>query len=367
MKKQLFTVAVATGMLLASAVSSFAATTDAATTTENTDYSMPITKEFKDITGYGWAKSNIDSLVGIGAIAGYPDGTFKPGNTITAAEFAKIAVGLVADKEEINATEVTENPQHWAAHHMAYAYAHHMIPEGMFQTTDWDKAVSRQKMAVIMENTAELVLKEEVVTDTTKLSVIQARFNDYANICDKCKDNVVQAYCRGLIGGYSDGTFGPVKNANRAEASTMLIRLLNTNERLTVDYAVKPVDTMESHVIATYPAGNMEALKQAFDKYPGMYVYTTSQTIKVYDSAKACGLKLISVEEGKVVVQSSHYSEITALDKNGKRIATGDVFLAANDGKNILKCNFEDIAYFGATVDNTLNKKVYGVCVNDLK
>lgn len=364
MKKRIFTVAVATGMLLASAVSSFAATetttTDAASTA-----GTPIVKDFKDLTGYGWAKTNITSLVGIGAIAGYPDGTFKPGNTITAAEFAKIAVGLVATQEEVAATETTENPHHWASHHMAYAYSHQMIPEGMFGTADWDKAVSRQKMAVIMENTAEYVLNEETVTDSTKLGVVKSRFSDYANICDKCKDKVVQAYCRGLIGGYADGTFGPVKNSTRAEAATMLIRLINSNERLVVDYTVKsPADTMESHVTATYPLGQRGDL---FTKFEGVSYLTSGADVKVYDSAKACGLKLISAEPGKVVVQSPKFGTVVALDKNGKRIALGDAFLAGIDGKNTLKCNLEDIAYFGTAVETSVNSTTYGVCVNDLK
>ena len=39
-----------------------------------------------------WAQKNIEELVALGAVAGCPDGTFKPDNTITRAEFATMLV-----------------------------------------------------------------------------------------------------------------------------------------------------------------------------------------------------------------------------------------------------------------------------------
>lgn len=47
-------------------------------------------KKFKDVKDGHWAKSDIEALVGTGAIGGYSDGTFKPSSTITRAQFSKI-------------------------------------------------------------------------------------------------------------------------------------------------------------------------------------------------------------------------------------------------------------------------------------
>jgi hypothetical protein len=44
-----------------------------------------------DIAGH-WAESNIKKLVSLGAISGYPDGTFRPNNNITRAEFVTVLV-----------------------------------------------------------------------------------------------------------------------------------------------------------------------------------------------------------------------------------------------------------------------------------
>ena len=45
-----------------------------------------------DIIGH-WAQYYIQPLVDSGIINGYPDGTFKPDNPITRAEFCKIVIG----------------------------------------------------------------------------------------------------------------------------------------------------------------------------------------------------------------------------------------------------------------------------------
>lgn len=42
--------------------------------------------------GTHWGKDNINYLVGKRGISGYTDGTFKPDNTITKAEFLKVAL-----------------------------------------------------------------------------------------------------------------------------------------------------------------------------------------------------------------------------------------------------------------------------------
>lgn len=51
----------------------------------------PAAGTLSDIVGH-WAEANIKKLVDAKAIAGYPDGTFKPNNTITRAEFATVLV-----------------------------------------------------------------------------------------------------------------------------------------------------------------------------------------------------------------------------------------------------------------------------------
>lgn len=57
-----------------------------------------------------WAKENVEKLADIGIIAGYVDGTFKPENTVSYAEFIKMLVVGVTG-EDIGVSDGV----HWAS------------------------------------------------------------------------------------------------------------------------------------------------------------------------------------------------------------------------------------------------------------
>jgi hypothetical protein len=47
------------------------------------------TSRFRDLPNNHWAFQAVDVIVGRNVLKGYPDGTFKPGATVSRAEFAK--------------------------------------------------------------------------------------------------------------------------------------------------------------------------------------------------------------------------------------------------------------------------------------
>ncbi len=68
---------------------------------------------FTDLEGHGWSTRAISTLYNAGIIKGYPDGTFRPSEPITRAEFATIAAKF--DKLELNnTTKFTDIFEHWA-------------------------------------------------------------------------------------------------------------------------------------------------------------------------------------------------------------------------------------------------------------
>jgi hypothetical protein len=59
---------------------------------------MPVFAQTSDITGH-WAAAQVNDFLEQGIIQGYEDGTFKPDNNITRAEFVAVlnrALGLTA-------------------------------------------------------------------------------------------------------------------------------------------------------------------------------------------------------------------------------------------------------------------------------
>ena len=188
---------------------------------------------FTDLKGYGWAKDYISVLTEKGGINGYPDGTFKPGNTMTNAEFIKTVVSSITGKE------MEKTRKHWASGYIDYALDNGIIQEGELNNLAYDIAATREKMAVIIARAADKLLDEDIVA-SDRQEVAKSIF-DYNNLSDYCKDYVIDVYRAGIINGYADHTFGGKKTATRAEATAMIVRLLDESKR--VEYAPVNVQT----------------------------------------------------------------------------------------------------------------------------
>lgn len=94
----------------------------------------------KDVVGTEYEKA-VSRLVAFGIIGGYPDGTFRPENDVTRAEFAKILVEALGLSSAANAavgrTNFSDVPSsHWAAGYINVASGQGLLkgyPSGTFQ------------------------------------------------------------------------------------------------------------------------------------------------------------------------------------------------------------------------------------------
>lgn len=166
-----------------------------------------------DIDGH-WAQDNIEYLVGIGAIAGYPDATFRPDTLITRAEFAKMIVDsfeLTAESGKI--WEDTAN--HWAKDYIATAAASGIVLGYNDHEFGPDDLITREQMAIIIVKAAGL-----------KDVAGQLSYSDKADVSSWAYNWVVSATQNKIMSGNTDNTFKPLKNATRAEAATVIYNVL---------------------------------------------------------------------------------------------------------------------------------------------
>ena len=84
-----------------------------------------IAAAFSDVKSSDWFAADVGDMTAEGLICGYPDGTFRPGRTITAAEFVSI-VGRCGGLEP-----AASSSSHWAAGTMQAA-----LEAGWY---DWDE------------------------------------------------------------------------------------------------------------------------------------------------------------------------------------------------------------------------------------
>ncbi len=182
--------------------------------------------KFTDVPASLWAYGDIESLSGLGDISGYPDGSFKPGNTITRAEFVSIlskALKLAAyNPAAPDFSDVAQGDWFYGSVEDA-VYAG--IVKGHSSTFKPDDPITREEMAVILVN----ALNEQDQAKTNMSA--KTGFADDAGISAWAKGFVAVAVQDGLIKGYSDdNSFRPKSAATRAEACAMIMNFLNIHK-----------------------------------------------------------------------------------------------------------------------------------------
>lgn len=86
---------------------------------------VPARAAFSDVAPGAWYEQDVSAMAEAGALTGYPDGSFRPGRAITAAEFVSVAARLAKLPEGRGQTA------HWAAGRMQSA-----LEAGWY---DWDE------------------------------------------------------------------------------------------------------------------------------------------------------------------------------------------------------------------------------------
>ena len=221
--KRIIAAAVGIGMLLGT--TAFA---DSITLSLGDNISQTITQQeqqraiFSDTQTSDWYYPHMKMLVEKGGINGYEDHTFRPNNQITNAEFIKTIIGLVD-------TGSIVYDAHWAEGYIQKARGLGIIEADELPENEYDEPIRRQRMAKFAARTMEKVLKETKAADTQEYI---AKIKDWSDVCESCKPYVAEVYSKGVICGMPDGTFSGGSYTTRAEATTMLVRMIDSSYRV---------------------------------------------------------------------------------------------------------------------------------------
>ena len=198
--------------------------------------SSALAADYSDVNQSAWYASYVNKISELNAFSGYEDGTFRPDNQITQEEFIKTVVCLICGAlNESNAPTVknTWNSKwsSWAVPYLDKAFELGLITEQdtMFKLVGIP--CNRGEMAKVITRAVEY-LKEDSVADT---STYITKLKDYNRMKEEYKPYVLQAYAKGILSGYDDGTFRDDGLLTRAEASSVLVRLIDKNERINSD------------------------------------------------------------------------------------------------------------------------------------
>ena len=177
--------------------------------------SVPAMAAPSDIAGH-WAESVITQWQNKGLIQGYEDGTFKPGNTITRAEFVTLmnnAKGFWSEGS-INFSDVKNGSCFYSAVARAVAAGYVKgYSDGSFKPGN---TITRAEAAVMIANAARLSANEAGAY----------RFTDVGSIPAWARGSVGAVVAAGYMTGYPDGSFYANASISRAEAVSSLNRML---------------------------------------------------------------------------------------------------------------------------------------------
>ncbi len=172
---------------------------------------------YKDIKQSYWAYKYITTLTNNKVINGYEDGSFRPENTITNAEFIKLVV-MAALPEWIDINDAESNFNHWASRYIWIAERYGLIKTGSINLENIDNPITRIEMVRIIVK-ADLTMKGNKLETSEKV-----KFKDVISLNNDDLLLLKHACSKNLITGYSDNTFRPHNNMTRAEAATIIYR-----------------------------------------------------------------------------------------------------------------------------------------------
>lgn len=177
-----------------------------------------------DIGGH-WAQGTIIQWTTNGYIAGYPDGTFKPDNSITRAEFVVMVNKAMGYNKRGNAYFSDVSAAHWAYAEIMKGVEAGYITGNGDGTFRPDAPVTRQEAAVMISKI--LGLDQDYAS--------AAKYVDYRYIPSWAAGYVGAVSKAGIMTGYPDGDFKSDRVLTRAESVVSLDKTKNYDGKVEED------------------------------------------------------------------------------------------------------------------------------------
>ena len=196
--------------------------------------------QFPDVSENHWASSQIDELSDKGVIVGYPDGTFKPDDNVTRAEFASMAIRALGQEhasvaQPVNFTDI--DSEYWAYDSIQKALYFELIScsqEGdVFRPDD---TVTREESMTVAVN----ALTTEQISEA-KAKEVLSKYADAASIPHSFLIPAGKAEILDMIvvmpADDKKASLEPTRPATRAEVAAILYNMmeqakLNPNAKL---------------------------------------------------------------------------------------------------------------------------------------
>ena len=194
---------------------------------------------FSDVPKTYWGYTTIMNMTEYGLFVGTSEpvngiGTFSPEKTMTKAEFITASMRAVySDKAE----QISTVGSTWWSGFYKLAADNQIIKYAEMDAADMNRPATRAEMAMIM------VRCLGAMGEYAEQYISTEQIADYADIPTYYKEYVLECFSMGLLCGIDNkGTFAPEKTLTRAEAATVLNRLVDESMRIDVEFLEESID-----------------------------------------------------------------------------------------------------------------------------
>ncbi|AVH67108.1 S-layer protein [Nostoc sp. 'Peltigera membranacea cyanobiont' 213] len=217
---------------------------------------------FSDVSSNYWASQFIQQLSQRGVIAGFPDGSFRPEEAVTRAQFAAMvnkAFQKSQQRSPINFADVPSN--YWASSAIQQAYTIGFLSGYPGNRFEPNQAIPRQQVLVSLANGLEYSPSGN--TESTL-----QYFNDASNIASYARSPIAAATEKQIVVNYPNVKFlNPTATATRAQVAAFIYQaLVSSNQASAINspYVVAVGSTTPTPVSVTIPQGT--AIPVKYDK-----------------------------------------------------------------------------------------------------
>ena len=216
---------------------------------------------FSDVPADAWYAKHVENCAMLEIVKGYSDGTFKPDKELTRGEYMCMLAKAGDDRFiQLSGNTQAYDPkpksgEHWAAPYYRILNQYKVFAGMNITSTaqSLNTLVTRYEMAAMTINFLVNVEWENNVKTVSPEKVI----SDYASIPSGYREDVVQAYGKGIITGYGDGSFRGTNILSRAQACVVIENILWVGDRKLASFVDTTVQTA-----AAKPSGYVAAAAQ---------------------------------------------------------------------------------------------------------
>ena len=185
---------------------------------------------FTDVNKNDWYYDSVMYASEKGIINGVGNNKFNPQGILTVAEAIKLSASIHANYNNYDGLKPSATSTHWADTYFDYAIKNGIIKETDFLKSDFDNAITRDRMFYIFANTLPDTEYQEI--------------NEMQNAPEQPSSEYTRKlFCAGIVIGNEKG-FEEDKNITRAETAAIIHRVANLDAR------VKAAPKQETQTVA---------------------------------------------------------------------------------------------------------------------